>query len=93
MSGPPLSPARRAGPLVFTSGQLARGDDGQIVAGGIEAQAEQALANLIAVLAAEGCTLLGPIHRNSDQVSTSTVVSALLADGALIEVEAIAQRA
>ena len=47
MSGPPLSPARRAGPLVFTSGQLARGDDGQIVAGGIEAQAEQALANLI----------------------------------------------
>jgi len=53
---PPLSPARTAGNLVFTSGQLARGADGTIVSGGIEAQAEQVLANLVAVLADNGCT-------------------------------------
>lgn len=52
---PPLSPARTAGNLVFTSGQLARGADGTI-AGGIEAQAKQVMANLVAVLADNGCT-------------------------------------
>lgn len=114
MSGPSLSPARCAGSLVFTSGQLARGDDGKIVAGGIEAQAEQALANLIAALAAEGCTAADVVkvtawltdarfgaafnavyrcHFGAPFPARSTVVSALLADGALIEVEAIAQRA
>lgn len=56
MTSPPLSPARMADNLVFTSGQLARGDDGAIVAGGIEAQAEQTLANLVRVLADHGCT-------------------------------------
>ena len=55
-AAPPLSPARTAGSLVFTSGQLARGADGGIVAGGIEAQARQVLANLVAVLADNGCT-------------------------------------
>lgn len=55
MSAPLLSPARAAGPLAFTSGQLARDGDGSIVPGGIEAQAERALANLVRVLADEGC--------------------------------------
>lgn len=55
MSNPPLSPARRAGDLVFASGQLGRDADGRIAEGGIEAQARQAIANLVAVLAAEGC--------------------------------------
>lgn len=54
MAPPPLSPARVAGNLVFTSGQLARGDDGAIVPGGIEAQAERVLANLAQVLADNG---------------------------------------
>ena len=53
MSAPLLSPARAAGPLAFTSGQLARDGDGSIVPGGIEAQAERALANLVRVLADE----------------------------------------
>ena len=93
MSGPPLSPARCAGSLVFTSGQLARGDDGKIVAGGIEAQAEQALANLTD--ARFGAAFNAAYRRQfgAPFPARSTVVSALLADGALIEVEAIAQRA
>ncbi|MCJ2188997.1 RidA family protein [Novosphingobium beihaiensis] len=60
MSGsprPPLSRFRRAGNLVFTSGQLPRGADGAIVPGGIEAQTRQALANLEAALAAAGARL------------------------------------
>jgi len=52
--GPPLSKTRRAGGLVFISGQLPRGPDGMIVAGGIEAQTRQALDNLVAILRAEG---------------------------------------
>lgn len=52
---PPLSAVRTAGNLVFTSGQLARGADGAIVKG-IEPQAKQVLANLVAVLADNGCT-------------------------------------
>lgn len=56
MTSPPLSAARKAQNFIFTSGQLARGADGKIVAGGIEAQAECALANLIKVLADHGAS-------------------------------------
>lgn len=56
-SGPPLSKARRAGNLLFLSGQLPRGPDGAIVDGDIRVQTRQALANIEAVLAAEGATL------------------------------------
>ena len=51
----PISPAIVAGDFVFTSGQI--GIDpktGQMVAGGIEEQAEQVLRNLTAVLEAAG---------------------------------------
>lgn len=113
MSAPPLSAARTAGNLVFTSGQLARGDDGAIIPGGIEAQAERVLANLVRVLADEGCTprdvvkvtawltdaAFGPAFNaayrrtfDAPYPARSTVVSALLAPDALIEVEAVAQR-
>lgn len=113
MAKPPLSPARTAGDFVFTSGQLARGDDGAIVVGGIEAQAERALVNLVTVLAAAGCTpadvvkvtawLTDPAFGVAFNAAytrvfgepwpaRSTVVSALLAPGALIEVEAVAVR-
>jgi 2-iminobutanoate/2-iminopropanoate deaminase len=113
MAHPPLSSARRAGDLVFTSGQLARGDDGAIVSGGIEAQAEQALANLTGVLASHGVgsadvvkvtawltdASYGPAFNAAysklfaePYPARSTVVSALLAPDALVEVEAIAIR-
>lgn len=113
MSTPPLSPARTAGSLVFTSGQLARGPDGALVEGGIEAQVEQTLANLVKVLASEGCTpadvvkvtawltdasygaAFNEAYRRvfaAPFPARSTVVSDLLAPGALVEVEAIALR-
>jgi 2-iminobutanoate/2-iminopropanoate deaminase len=49
---PPLSKARRAGDLLFVSGQLPRGADGQIVPGDITVQTRQALSNLLAILEA-----------------------------------------
>lgn len=110
---PPLSAARVAGDLVFTSGQLARGDDGAIVAGGIKAQARRTLDNLVRVLADHGCTPADVVKITAwvtdashgvafneayrlvfadPYPARSTVVSALLAPDALIEVEAIALR-
>ena len=44
----------RGGSLVFLAGQTALDADGRIVAGGIVAQFEQALANLLAALRAAG---------------------------------------
>jgi 2-iminobutanoate/2-iminopropanoate deaminase len=109
-AAPPLSPARRTGDLLFTSGQLARGADGAIT-GGIEAQAGQVLANLVRVLADNGCApgdvvkvtawltdaSYGPAFNTAYRAvfgepypARSTVVSGLLAEGALIEVEAVA---
>jgi 2-iminobutanoate/2-iminopropanoate deaminase len=54
----PYSQAVRAGNFVFTAGQIGLDPaSGQIVEGGVEAQAQQALANLAAVLAAAGSSL------------------------------------
>lgn len=52
----PFSPAVKAGPFVFVSGQVAMGDNGEIVPGGIEAQTRQTLANVKKALALAGCT-------------------------------------
>ena len=52
----PFSPAVRAGPFVFVSGQVAMGDNGEIVQGGIEAQTRQTLKNVERALALAGCT-------------------------------------
>lgn len=52
---PPLSKSRRAGSLLFVSGQLPRDPSGAIVPGDIKAQTRQALRNMVAILAAEGC--------------------------------------
>lgn len=52
----PYSQAVVSGDLVFCSGQV--GIDpakGELVGGGVQAQAERSLANLMAVLAASGC--------------------------------------
>src|SRR4030088_1280959 len=53
----PFSPAVKAGPFVFVSGQVATGDNGEIVPGGIEAQTRQTLRNVEKALALAGCTL------------------------------------
>lgn len=53
----PFSPAVRAGPFVFVSGQVAMDDNGEIVPGGIEAQTRQTLRNVQKALALAGCTL------------------------------------
>jgi 2-iminobutanoate/2-iminopropanoate deaminase len=51
----PLSPAVRAGDLVYVSGQVPTGQDGKVVPGGIEEQTKQVLENVKAALALAGC--------------------------------------
>jgi reactive intermediate/imine deaminase len=51
------SPAMRAGDFVFVSGQVPFGENGELVAGGIEAQTRQVMRNLVAVLSQAECTL------------------------------------
>ena len=53
----PFSSAVKAGPFVFVSGQVAMGDNGEIVPGGIEAQTRQTLKNIEKALALAGCSL------------------------------------
>ena len=62
----PLSPAVRAGDLVYVSGQVPTDKNGSVVAGGIEAQTRQVLENVKAALALAGCTL--------DDVVKTTVI-------------------
>lgn len=63
------SQAIASGDLLFCSGQIALDPKtGQMVSGGIEAETEQVLANLTAVLAAAGATL-------SDVVKTTVYLS------------------
>src|SRR3989442_15219202 len=53
----PFSPAGKAGPFVFVSGQVAMGDNGEMVPGGIEAQTRQALKKVGKALAPARCAL------------------------------------
>lgn len=53
----PYVHAVQAGDFVYTSGQIGLIPDTGVLAEGVEAQAEQALQNIQAVLAAAGCTL------------------------------------
>jgi 2-iminobutanoate/2-iminopropanoate deaminase len=62
---PPLarySPALRAGSLVFISGQVATGDDGAVITGGIEAQTRLVFAHMQRLLAADGLDLNDVCH-------------------------------
>lgn len=52
----PFSPAVRAGDFIYVSGQVPANAEGEIVAGGIEAQTRQVMENLQAVLALAGAT-------------------------------------
>jgi 2-iminobutanoate/2-iminopropanoate deaminase len=61
----PLSPAVRAGDLVFVSGQVPVKADGSMESGNIEAQTRQVLENVKAALALAGATM--------DQVVKTTV--------------------
>jgi reactive intermediate/imine deaminase len=53
----PFSPAVRAGDFVYISGQVPTNADGEIVAGGIEAQTRQVMDNVVSVLDLAGATL------------------------------------
>ena len=53
----PLSPAVRAGDFIFISGQAPVGADGAIVAGGMEAETRQVMANVEAALKLAGAEL------------------------------------
>ncbi len=53
----PYSQAVRSGSFVFVSGQIPLTPEGRLVEGGIEAQTEQVLTNLAAVLQAAGSGL------------------------------------
>lgn len=53
----PFCQATVAGDFVFVSGQVAMGDDGEIVAGGIVEQTRKTMENIIAILDQAGCTL------------------------------------
>jgi 2-iminobutanoate/2-iminopropanoate deaminase len=53
----PLTPAVRAGDLVFVSGQVPVDASGQRVQGDVQVQTRQVLENLAAVLATAGCGL------------------------------------
>jgi len=63
----PLSPAVRAGDFVFVSGQVPTDANGEVVAGGIEAQTRRVLENVKAALALAGCTL-------ADVVKTTVIL-------------------
>lgn len=59
----PFAKAVRAGDFVYVSGQVPT-VGGEIVTGGIVAQAEQVIANLTAVLALADCTLADVVKVN-----------------------------
>jgi reactive intermediate/imine deaminase len=53
----PFSPAIRAGDFVYVSGQVAHGENGELVDGGIIPQTKQTIENLRRILEKAGCTL------------------------------------
>jgi reactive intermediate/imine deaminase len=53
----PRSLATKAGGFVFVGGQVARDENGKLIAGGIEAQTRQTMKNVAQALALAGCTL------------------------------------
>jgi reactive intermediate/imine deaminase len=58
---PRFSSSRRAGDLLFVSGQLGA-TDGQLAPGGIIAETQQAISNLASALADAGATLSDIVH-------------------------------
>ena len=57
-ANPAFSPGVRVGELLFVSGQIAQGDDGQLVGGGdCTAQTRQVMSRIRAIVAAAGATM------------------------------------
>lgn len=109
----PYSQAIALDGLVFTSGQIALTPNGEFLNGDVEAQADQVLQNLSAVLEEAGSSLQKVLkttiflahmedfvkvnevyarHFKEHKPARSTVAVAALPKGALVEIEAIAQR-
>ncbi len=53
----PFCQATVANGFVFVSGQVALGDDGEVITGGIVAQSHHCIKSIIAILQKAGCTL------------------------------------
>ena len=53
----PFSESARAGNLLFLAGQIGEDEDGKLVPGGIQAEAEQLMLNIEAALARRGLTM------------------------------------
>jgi reactive intermediate/imine deaminase len=60
----PFCQATVANGFVFVSGQVAMGDDGEIVAGGIVGQTHRCLKSIIEILQKAGCTLKDVVKVN-----------------------------
>lgn len=64
----PYTPVVRAGDFLIVSGQLGLTSDGELVSGGVAAQASQAVANIEGLLKGEGASL-------SDVVKTTVFLT------------------
>jgi len=61
----PFCQATIANGFVFVSGQVAMGDDGEIISGGIVAQTHHCIKSIIAILEKAGCTLKDVVKVNA----------------------------
>lgn len=108
----PLSLHRRAGDLLFMSGQLGFGEGRELVGDDIESQTQQALENINSILKAHNLTpdnivkmtcwitdksdfpafnkTYAAFFESGVFPTRATVVSGLLAEGAKVELEAVA---
>jgi reactive intermediate/imine deaminase len=60
----PFCQATVANGFVFVSGQVALGDDGEVITGGIVAQSHHCIKSIIAILQKAGCTLKDVVKVN-----------------------------
>ena len=109
----PYSQAMVSGNLIYTSGQIPLvPETGEFVPGGIEAQTQQAIKNLAAVLEAAGSDLTKVVKTTcflqnmsdfaafngvyekyfTGKPARSCVAAAALPKGALVEIEAVAEK-
>jgi reactive intermediate/imine deaminase len=61
----PFCQATIANGFVFVSGQVALGDDGEVVPGGIVAQTHHCIQSIISILEQAGCTLKDVVKVNA----------------------------
>jgi reactive intermediate/imine deaminase len=61
----PFCQATIANGFVFVSGQVALGDDGEVIPGGVVAQTHHCIQSIIAILERTGCTLKDVVKVNA----------------------------